>query len=98
MKPALSDVKMVKMVLAHAKLTTAQRAAFQGMYDHLATGTTVGLSLKQRQWVHQVFRENKLGDRELPPARPVSVQDKTLTGRASALDAMPKPLKPPGKS
>lgn len=64
------------------------------MYDQIASGRQVRLSIKQRQWADSIYDENDL-DKERPPARKIEIRDKSLL---SPLDAMPMPLKPPGRS
>lgn len=76
------------------KLSTSEKRAFQGMFDQLATGRTVHLSPRQRDWAHSVYDKHDL-DKERPPVKKIAVLDKSLIGHP--LDKLPRPLKPPGR-
>lgn len=76
------------------KLSPAEKSAFQGMYDSLATGQQSRLSMRQRAWGDEVYDKHDL-DKERPPAKKIAIRDKSLMTPVSPLDSLPRPLKPP---
>lgn len=95
-KTKKTDLQVLHALLSMPanKLTASEADAFQKMYDQMASGRQVALSLQQRLWADAVYDKHDL-DKERPPARPVAVKDRSLL--AATIDTMPKPLKPPGR-
>lgn len=94
-KTKKTDLQVLRALLSlpPGKLSTSEQSSFQAMYDQVATGRQLSLSLKQRAWADGVYDRHDL-DKERPPARKIEIKDKTLL---NTLDTMPKPLKPPGR-
>jgi hypothetical protein len=95
-KTKKTDLQVLRALLSlqPGKLSNSENAAFQEMYDKLATGFTATLSMKQRIWAHGVYDHHDL-DKERPAARPVAIKDKSLLGH-DFLGPV-KPLKPPSR-
>lgn len=74
-----SELQMLRALLSMpiGKLTHAERGAFQGMYDLLATGRQINLSKKQKVWVLTAYDKHDL-DKERAAVKPVEVKDKAL--------------------
>ena len=94
-KTKKTDLQVLRALLSMppGKLSASEQASFQAMYDQVASGRQLSLSMKQRGWADSVYDKHDL-DKERPPARPVAIKDQSLLG---GLNTMPKPLKPPGR-
>lgn len=92
-----TDLHMIRALLSLpvGKLSTSEQSAFQAMFDQLATGRQVSLSVKQRAWVNSAFVTHRLDKGEQPPLKRIQVKDKSLI--VSSLDTLKKPLKPPSR-
>ncbi len=91
----VSDMQMLRALLGLpvGKLGGGDKRAFQGMYDDLANGKIVHLSVKQRVWVTAAFQKHDLVGKELPPRE----EGALVKHRESVvLDFGPIP-KPPGR-
>lgn len=87
-----TDLQTLRILLSvPQKLSASETQAFQAMFDQLASGRQIKLSLKQRAWVDSVFAHHRL-DKEMPPLRDIKIKDKSLL---TPLDALNKPLRPP---
>lgn len=97
-KSPKTDLQILRAILSmpQGKLTTAEKSAFQGMYDSLATGNQSRLSMRQRAWTEEVYDKHDL-DKERPPVKKVAIRDKSLLTPSHPMDALPRPLKPPTK-
>ena len=95
-KTKKTDLQVIKALLSLplGKLSSGEKTSFQAMYDQLATGRQIALSKKQRVWADGVYDKHDLDKARTEGAKKIEVKDKSLI---SPLDAMPKPLKPPGK-
>lgn len=91
-----TDRATLSALLTSGKLTGAQQTVFQGMYDDLMNGKIIGLSPKQRLWADTLYEQHKLGD--IRYAGRKEARARIRHEETSALDKMPKPLKPPGRS
>src|SRR5579864_6328608 len=91
-----TDRATLSALLTSGKLTGAQQKVFQGMYDDLMSGKIIGLSPKQRLWADGLYDQHKLGD--IRYAGRKEARARIHKAETSALDNMPKPLKPPGRS
>jgi hypothetical protein len=82
-----SFVEMVVDMLSRE----ATREIFLGMYEDLSNGKLVGLTKKQRKWVHESFIGHRLDK------APVALKKIKVRGRVDKpLDFGPLPKKPPG--
>ena len=95
-KTKKTDLQVLRALLGLplGKLSTSEKAAFQEMYDKLASGLTAGLSPKQRIWTHQVYDKHDL-DNEREAPRPVTIKDKSLAGKDFLGPVTP--IRPPGR-
>lgn len=96
MMPARTDRVTLNGLLTSGKLTSSEKAAFQQMFDDLAQGRIIGLSPKQRLWANSVWQKYKVGDMVYAGRKQARVM--VRAEEASALDKMPKPLKPPARA
>lgn len=94
-----TDLQMLRALLSLApgKMTARQTTIFQSMFDDLSTGKVISLSKAQRSWVTETWKHHKLDQGLQPPPKKIQVKDKAANTTSSALDQMPKPLRPPGK-
>ena len=88
----MTDLVMLRSILACKAITEGQRRAFQSMYDDLSNGKLIGLRKKQRAWAEEVYAKHRL-DKLPPPSKPIPVKDKVKP----TLNLGPLPLKPPGR-
>lgn len=95
-KPTRTDRATLNGLLISGKLTSGEQTAFQEMFDKLVQGQIIELSPKQRLWADSVYEKHKLGDIRAESRRQARV--KVRVKEANFLDAMPRPLKPPGRS
>ena len=95
-KTKKTDLEVVRALLGLPleKLTASERSAFQEMYDKLATGHILNLSMKQRAWVNTAYDKHDL-DKERMAPRPVTIKDRSLIGKD--LLGPVKGLTPPGR-
>ena len=103
-KSPKTDLQALQALLTmpDGKLTASEKKAFQGMYDNLASGRVIKLSMRQRTWVDEIYDRHDL-DKERPATtRKVSVKDRSLLTPIAdhPLDTIAKnrPLKPPGRA
>lgn len=78
------------------KLSPSEKRVFQEMFDKLATGFILKLSPKQRMWTDSIYDKHDL-DKERPPVKVIAIKDKSLQVK-HPLDALARPLKPPGRA
>jgi hypothetical protein len=92
-----TDLQMTQALLSmpQGKLSGSEKQAFQGMYDNLATGRIVKLSMRQRAWADEIYVKHGL-DKERPAAKKIAIKDKSLMVQ-HPLDNLQRPLKPPGR-
>lgn len=94
-KRVRTDSATLNGLLTCGKLTRAEQSAFQEMFDNLAQGMVIQLSPKQRIWADSVYEKYKVGEMVADRNRQARVKVKAT--KQSALDTMPRPLKPPGR-
>ena len=90
-----TDLQVLRALLSMplGGLTASEKHAFQAMWDQVASGNQIRLSMKQRQWADQVYDKHKL-DNERAPVKNPPILDKSLIAN---IDKLPRPLKPPGR-
>ena len=100
-KTPKTDLQVLAALLSMpvGKLTPHEQQVFQGMYDNLAAGRVVKLSMRQRAWADEVYDTHDL-DKERPAARKVAVKDRYWLPpvQAHPLSKLDHPLKPPGRT
>lgn len=92
---ARTDRATLSALLTSGKLSGSQQSIFQGMYDDLMGGKIIGLSPKQRLWADTLYEQFKLGDIRFAERK--EARARIRQGEQTALDKMPRPLKPPGR-
>lgn len=91
-----TDRVTLEALLTSGKLTPSEQTAFQQMFDDLMGGKIINLSPKQRLWADSVWEKYKVGDMRFNARRQARARIRQDDGLA--LDKMPRPLKPPGRS
>jgi len=90
----MTDLGMLRQLLSlPPDRVLKERRPFQAMYDGLMNGKIIGLSKKQRKWVHDAFLGHRLDSKPVP-LKKIAVKDKVQ----KPLDFGPLPKKPPGRA
>ncbi len=95
-----TDLGMLKALEAvKEKLASTTSTAFRRMREDLEGGKVVGLSIKQRKWVEQIYLEHDLDKREGKPRPAPPKAKKVASGELPTVwpweRTDDKPLKPP---
>lgn len=95
---ALSDMKILQILLADHRLSDREREVFEDMQERLDVGFRTGLSKSQRTWVDEVYNRLELDDEQGSQNLVSSgVVAKEVSKKKYAFEKFDRPMLPPHK-
>jgi hypothetical protein len=91
-----TDRATLSALLVSGKLNGHQQTIFQRMFDDIVGGVRISLTMKERAWADSLYEQHKLGDVRYAARK--EARARIRKEETSALDKMPRPLKPPGRT
>jgi hypothetical protein len=90
-----SDRETLRLLLEFAKMPAGEAAPFNQIYEELVGGRRADLTDMERVSVQSAFDRYGVSNLQYPSRK--SSYQKAQDRVAAALDAMPRPKRPPGK-